>query len=100
MAAFVEHPALSLLGGNLTLSIFYPLIDSELNRDEPEMEAGDWYILKYLDADGGSVDAVARQNEDGEIMVKAKASANMCINFSNELVDEWVRKEFDGESVD
>ena len=97
MAAFVEHLTLSLLGGNLTLSL---LIDSELNMDEPEMEAGDWYILKYLDAEGGSVDAVARQNEDGEIMVKAKASANMCINFSNELVDEWVRKEFDGESMD
>jgi len=100
LAAFVEHLTLSLLGGNLTLSIFYPLIDSELNMDEPEMEAGDWYILKYLDEAGGSVDAVARQNEDGEIMVKAKASANMCINFSNELVDEWVRKEFDGESMD
>jgi hypothetical protein len=76
------------------------LIDSELNMDEPDMEAGDWYILKYLDAEGGSVDAVARQNEDGEIMVKAKASANMCINFSNELVDEWVRKEFDGQGMD
>ena len=97
MAAFVEHLTLFLLGGNLTLSL---LIDSELNMDEPEMEAGDWYILKYLDAEGGSVDAVARQNEDGEIIVKAKASANMCINFSNELVDEWVRKEFDGESMD
>ena len=53
-----------------------------------------------IDINGGSVDAVARQNEDGEIMVKAKASSNMCINFSNELVDEWVRKEFDGQGMD
>jgi hypothetical protein len=76
------------------------LIDSEPNVDEPEMEGGDWYILKYMDAAGGSVDAVARQNEDGEIIVNAKASSNLCINFSNELVDEWVRKEFDGQGMD
>jgi hypothetical protein len=53
-----------------------------------------------MDAAGGSVDAVARQNEDGEIIVNAKASSNLCINFSNELVDEWVRKEFDGQGMD
>lgn len=57
--------------------------------------------MKYVDAEGGTVEAVARQNEDGEIIVNAKASANICVNFSNELVDEWVRKEFnDGESMD
>ena len=71
------------------------------NEDEPEMEGGDWFILKYIDAEGGSVDAVARQNDGGEIIVNAKTSADMCINFSNELVDEWVKKEFgNGESMD
>ena len=70
------------------------------NEDEPEMEGGDWFILKYIDAEGGSVEAVARQNEGGEIIVNTKTSANMCINFSNELVDEWVKKEFNGESMD
>ena len=76
---------------------------TELHGDEepePEMEAGDWFILKYIDEKGRSVDAVARQNGDGEIIVNAKASASMCINFSNELVDEWVKKEFYGESMD
>jgi hypothetical protein len=77
------------------------LIDSDLNMDEPEMDGGDFFILKYVDADGGTVEALARQNEDGEIIVNAKASANMCVNFSNELVDEWVKKEFgNGESMD
>jgi hypothetical protein len=69
--------------------------------DEPEMENGDFYILKYVDGEGGTVEAVARQSEDGDIIVNAKASANMCVNFSNELVDEWVKKEFgNGESMD
>jgi hypothetical protein len=69
--------------------------------DEPEMSGGDFFILKYVDAEGGTVEAVARQNEGGEIIVNAKASANICVNFSNELVDEWVKKEFsDGESMD
>ena len=77
---------------------------TELHGDEPEpepeMEGGDWYILKYIDEKGRSVDAVARQNEDGEIVVNAKASSSMCINFSNELVDEWIKKEFNGERMD
>jgi len=75
---------------------------TDLHVDEPEEtdEAGDWFILKYIDEKGRSIDAVARQNEDGEIIVNAKASASMCINFSNELVDEWVKKEFYGESMD
>ena len=76
------------------------MIDLPLSESEPEMEGGDWYILKYFDADGGSVEAVARQNGDGEIIVKAKTTANMCITFSNELVDEWVRKEFDEQDMD
>jgi hypothetical protein len=77
------------------------MIDLPLSESEPEMEGGDFFILTYVDADGGTVEALARQNEDGEIIVNAKASANMCVNFSNELVDEWVKKEFgNGESMD
>ena len=106
--AVVEHPVLSPFTGNPALSLFtgnpvlFPFVFMDITElhGEPEMEAGDWYILKYMDEEGGTVDAVARRNALGEIIVNAKTSASICINFSRELVDEWVKKEFYGEEMD
>lgn len=98
-SAVVEHPVLSPLSVANYISNYMWMDIKELHG-EPEMEAGDWYILKYVDEEGGTVDAVARRNTQGEIIVNAKTSASICINFSRELVDEWVKKEFYGEEMD